>query len=324
MIRAISTDAVKRLLSQHVVKKCGILFPGQGPQYVGMARKLLPIPGVDQLFEKAEEVLNEPIKKLCLEGPQDELDRTINCQPAVMLASLAALKKLEVEEPQAYENIEFAAGFSLGELTSLVASGALTLEDGLKLVRSRAKAMQQACDLAPGALSSISGLDNSKMAQLCEESRNSGEVLHVANFLFPGGQVVSGSLASVEKLEKAASKAGAKAVRRLPVSGAFHTSLMEPALEEYKETLRWTRFRPSRFPVYSNVTGLPHEINVDMVEMLSRQVCEPVLWEQSIRHILSNFMVTAIYELGPKRQLQTILQRIDSNASARLAKNIEA
>ena len=182
--------------------------------------------------------------------------------------------------------------------------------------------MQRACDLIPGALSSISGLDDGKMTQLCDESRNTGEVLHVANFLFPGGRVVSGNLASVERLEKAASKAGAKAVKRLPVSGAFHSSLMEPALEEYRETISQVQFHPPKFPVYSNVTGLPYESDVDMVKILSRQVCEPVLWEQSMRHMLRNFTVTSIYELGPKRQLRTMLQRIDS--TAKLAKNIEA
>ena len=178
--------------------------------------------------------------------------------------------------------------------------------------------------MIPGAMSSISGLDDDKLTQLCNESRNNGEVLHVSNFLFPGRRVVSGNLASVERLEKAASKEGAKAVRRLNVSGAFHSSLLEPTLEEYKETLSRVHFHPPKFPVYSNVTGLPYESDVDMVKVLSRQVCEPVLWEQSIRHMLKTFTLTSIYELGPKRQLRTMLERIDSNAAAKLAKNIEA
>ena len=187
-----------------------------------------------------------------------------------------------------------------------------------------AKCVQLASDLIPGAMSSISGLDDDKVTQLCNESRNTGEVLHIAIYMFPGGRIVAGSLASVERLERAALKEGAKSVRRRITSGAFHCSHMEQGLEEYKEALSRVHFHPPKFSVYSNLTGLPHETDADMGESLCRQICEPVLWEQSIRHMLKTFTLTSIYELGPKRQLRTMFERTDANAAARLAKSIEA
>jgi [acyl-carrier-protein] S-malonyltransferase len=225
---------------------------------------------------------------------------------------------------QAYHGIVFASGYSLGEITAVVASGALSLRDGVKVVRSVAEASQRGFELTPSTMSSISGLDDNRILELCNESRNDGEILHISNFLFPLRRVVSGHLASVEKFEKTAIKAGAKNVKRLNVSGAFHSSLLEPTMAGYKKTLSEVTFHPPKFPVYSNLTGLPYESDVDMVEMLCRQICEPALWEQSVKHMLKTFALTSLYELGPKRQLRTILERIDPVAAAKLAKNIEA
>ena len=195
---------------------------------------------------------------------------------------------------------------------------------GLHLVQASANIMQRASDTTAGAVLSVWGLDDNKLNQLCHESKNYGEVLTIANYLFPGGRVVAGSLSSIERLEKAALLAGSKAVKRIPVSGAFHSSLMEDAAEEYKETINQIQLHRPKFSIYSNMTGLPYEPTDETPDMLARHLCEPVLWEQSMRHMLSNFALTSIYELGPKRQLRSTLQRIDPGAAAKLVKNIEA
>ena len=184
--------------------------------------------------------------------------------------------------------------------------------------------MQHACEITPSALTSVTGIDDDQLTQMCQELVTSNEVLTVANFLFPQGRVVSGSLPAIERFEEAASKAGLKKkVKRLPVSGAFHSSLMEPAVEEFKEALSQVKLNPTKFPVYSNVTGLPYKSTHEVTELLVRQICQPVLWEQGMRHMLSNFELAAFYEVGPKRQLRAMLQRIDS-AAAQTTKNIEA
>lgn len=209
-------------------------------------------------------------------------------------------------------------------MTALVASGTVSLKDGLHLVQAIAAITQQASEKTTGATISVWGLDDDTLNELCHESRNHNEVLTIVNYLFPGGHVVAGSLSSIKRLEKAALLAGSKAVKRIAVSGAFHSPLMKDAAEEYKEVISQIQFSHPKFSIYSNMTGLPFQPADETPAMIARHVCEPVLWEQSMCHMLANFALTSIYELGPKRQLYSTLRRIDPIAAAKLVKNIEA
>lgn len=290
--------------------KIAFLFPGQGAQFVGMGKRLIDRAEiVRELYVRASEILGYDLEKLCLEGPSETLDATDYCQPALFVTSLAALEIMKLESPETVESCTVTAGLSLGEYTSLVFADVLDFEDGVKLVKERGKAMQDASDATPSGMVSILGLDRDAVAELCDKARGEG-VLQIANLLCPGNIVVSGTNDACERIAELAPAAGAMKAIPLAVAGAFHTKLMHPADERLAEVLRSVPLKTARIPVISNVDAQPHTDPEDIRNLLVKQVLQPVLWETSMRYMLDQGF-DDFHEIGPGRVLRGLMKRID-------------
>jgi [acyl-carrier-protein] S-malonyltransferase len=286
------------------------LFPGQGAQSVGMGATVCSqVPAARALFDRAEPILGYDLYKLCTEGPSTRLDTTEHSQPAIFVASLAALEQLKQDSPEVVENCSAAAGLSLGEYTALVFAGVMDFEDGLAIVQERGRAMQSAADILPSGMVSILGLEREKVEAVCNECRGS-ETLEIANLLGPGNIVVSGGKEACRQVMDAAVAAGAMKTIPLAVAGAFHTRLMEPAVDRLRAALAKVPLKKPRMPVISNVDARPHDDPDEIRELLIRQVCSQVLWEDSLRYLLDTAEVTKFYEIGPGRVLASLLKRI--------------
>lgn len=289
--------------------KIGFLFPGQGAQHVGMGRTLVEkYPQAKALYQQAKDILGFDISKYCFEGPQAELDTTEVSQPAIFVTSLACLEILRAEQPQVVLSCEVAAGLSLGEYTALVFAGALSFEDGLRVVQQRGKAMQASSDATPSGMVSILLLDREQVEKVCQEASAVGQ-LQIANYLCPGNIVVSGTVAACEKAAELAEKAGGRPVP-LAVAGAFHTTIMKPADDKLAAALASAKIQKPQIPVYSNVDAQTHEDPEEIRKILVRQVINPVLWEDSMRRMLADG-VDQFYEIGPGKVLKGLLKRID-------------
>ncbi len=290
--------------------RIAFLFPGQGAQTVGMCQELChELPAARALFDRASEVLGFDLKKLCLEGPSDALEATDVSQPAIFVASLAALESLKQSDPAMVENCQAAAGLSLGEYTALVFAGAMDFAAGLEVVKRRGEAMQAASLAAPSGMTSVLGLDEAKADELCRRIAPYGR-LWKANMLGPGNIVVSGEAAALQAIEPVATELGAMKVVSLPVAGAFHSELMKPADSQLAEVLAQTPIQSPRIPVYSNVDAKPHNDPDDIRRTLVAQVLQGVRWEESMRQMLADGFDT-FYEIGPGRVLTALLKRID-------------
>ncbi len=290
--------------------KIAFLFPGQGAQTVGMCRELdRELPAVREMFDRAGDLLGIDLRRLCIEGPAEALEATDVSQPAIFVASLAALESLKVSNPDLVGSSEGAAGLSLGEYTALVFAGALDFEAGLQVVRQRGLAMQAAAIATPSGMTSVLGLDEATVDELCRCVAPSGR-LWKANLLGPGNIVVSGDTAALEQVPAVATELGAMKVIPLAVAGAFHSDLMKPADEQLLQVLNRTEIRPPRIPVYSNVDASPHSDPEDIRRTLVAQVLQGVRWEDSIRRMLADGFDT-FYEIGPGRVLTGLLKRID-------------
>jgi [acyl-carrier-protein] S-malonyltransferase len=291
-----------------VVSKIGFLFPGQGAQHVGMGKTIAErYPAARDLFNRAADILSFNLFKLCTEGPAEELDSTVVSQPAIFVASLAALEKLRADSPDIVLACEMAGGLSLGEYTALVFSGAMSFEDGLRIVQRRGEAMQAASDATPSGMVSILLLDREQVEEICRQASSEG-TLQIANFLCPGNIVVSGANAACERAAELAMEAGGRAIP-LAVAGAFHTRIMEPADTRLAEALAGVEIKKPEIPVVSNVDAATHDNPDDIREILVRQVVSPVLWEDSIRFML-DAGVDEFYEIGPGTVLRGLLKRI--------------
>lgn len=287
----------------------GILFPGQGAQAVGMGRWLYENHATAKsLFDQASEVLGYDLAELCLEGPADRLNATEFGQPALFTVGMAAARVLGEEQPERIERVRTAAGLSLGEYTAVCFAGGISFADGVRLVQRRGEAMQAASDAVPSGMASVLGLDLDKVDELCDVSRGD-DVLRPANLLCPGNIVVSGHQAAIDRLILAAPDAGAMQVIRLSVAGAFHTSLMEPAVEKLRAALEEMPISDTAIPVYSNVDAMPHQSADEIRSLLSRQVIEPVRWEDSIRQMIADG-IDGFDEVGTGRVLRGTLKRI--------------
>jgi [acyl-carrier-protein] S-malonyltransferase len=286
------------------------LFPGQGAQSVGMGATVCSqVPAARALFDRAAPVLGYDLFKLCTEGPVSRLDTTEHSQPAIFVASLAALEQLKHDSPDVVENCAATAGLSLGEYTALVFAGVMDFETGLAIVQERGRAMQAASDACESGMVSVLGLDREKLETVCAECRG-GETLEIANLLCPGNIVVSGNKEACRKIIDAAVAAGAMKTIPLAVAGAFHTRLMEPAVEWLRQALSNVKLEKPRIPVISNVDARPHDDPAEIRELLIRQVCSPVLWEDTQRYLLDTAEITQFYEIGPGRVLAGLLKRI--------------
>ena len=293
--------------------RTAFLFPGQGSQTVGMAGTLCGTsPIAKALFDEASTILGYDLLSVCMHGPQDALNATNICQPAIYVASLAALEQLKVSEPNLVADVVATAGLSLGEYTALVFAGAMSFVDGLRVVHARGTAMQAAAEATPGGMASIIGLDLGEVEALVAESRIAG-LIEVANLLCPGNIVVSGSAAAIDELCRLAESRNLRAIR-LAVAGAFHTTLMQPADTHLGEALKRVMLHSSKVPIWSNVDAQPHTNATEIADLLVRQVISPVRWEETIRGLMASG-VEKFYEIGPGRVLAGLIKRVDRKAS---------
>ncbi|XP_053926758.1 malonyl-CoA-acyl carrier protein transacylase, mitochondrial [Cuculus canorus] len=301
-----------------------LLFPGQGSQFVGMGRGLLRYPGVRDMYRVAEAVLGYDLLGLCLRGPREELDRTRHCQPAVFVASLAAVEKLNRLQPKVVESCVAAAGFSVGEFAALVFAGALGFPEALYAVKVRAEAMQKASEAVPSGMLSVIGRREANYKFACLEARRHCELLgienpvcEVSNYLFPDSRVIAGHLEALKFLQENARKYYFAHTKMLPVSGAFHTRLMESAVEPLAEVLKSIEIQKPLLCVYSNVDGKKYMHSKHIKKLLVKQVVSPVMWEQTMHSVYERKQGTEFpytYEVGPGKQLGTILKSCNLKA----------
>ena len=282
----------------------GLLFPGQGAQAVGMGKAFYDrFPESREIYKRANARLRFDVAALCFEGPADDLTKTHLCQPALLVTSMAAFAAFSSISSSL--RIIGGAGLSLGELTALTAAQAFTFTDALYLVQARAEAMAQCAAQHPGAMLAVIGLSNEQIAQIC---RQTGVI--AANLNAPEQVVLSGSVAGIGQAEAAATAAGAKRAMRLDVSGAFHSPLMQPAAEAFRQAIEKTAIAVPRFPVLSNVTAQPVRRPEEIRELLVRQIVSPVLWEASMRRLAQDGAGMCV-EFPPARVLTGLLRRIE-------------
>lgn len=290
------------------------IFPGQGAQYVGMAKDLYDnFPKIKELYKKANSILGFDLAEISFSGPEEKLKQTYITQPAIFTHSCACI---ELVKGKLYA--EYTAGHSLGEYTALVYSGVLDFESGLKLVKIRGELMQKAGEQQKGTMAAIVGLDEEVVNTICDEASAYG-IVQVANYNSPGQVVISGSLEGVHKAINLAKEKNAKMAKELVVHGAFHSPLMKPAREELKTALDDTEFNTVMIPVYTNVTGealTPLSSPDDIRDSLYNQLTSPVRWEQSVINMIKDGADEFI-EMGPGKVLQGLIKRIDSNVQFR-------
>jgi len=287
------------------MSKTALLFAGQGAQAVGMGKDLAErFPSARAWFDRANAALGYDLAAICFNGPEAELTKTENAQPGIFLVSWVALQLLKEQAPNL--KFEATAGLSLGEFTALTAAGALTFEDGLRVVRQRGKFMQEACDVTRGGMAAVIGLDEAPTREVCAAA---GVVL--ANLNCPGQLVISGEAEKITKACELAKAKGAKRAIPLTVAGAYHSPLMASAQPKLAAELAQAKISTPAVPVISNVTAQAH--GTDISAKLVEQVCASVLWENSMRHLLSQGF-TRFIELGPGTALSGFMKRIDKTA----------
>ncbi len=285
--------------------KHAYVFPGQGAQSVGMGKDLYDnVPEAKALFEQANEILGFRITDIMFSGTDEELKQTKVTQPAVFLHSVILAKALGVK-PDA------AAGHSLGEFSALVAAGALPFEDGLRLVSKRALAMQAACEEQPGTMAAVLGLPDEKVEELCAATEG---VVVAANYNCPGQLVISGAAEAVDAACAKAKEAGAKRALRLPVGGAFHSPLLEPAKVELAKAIAEAPFRTPVCPIYQNVDAKPHTDPEQIKANLIAQLTAPVRWTYIVKNMLAD-SVDAFTELGPGTVLQGLIRKVNPDVA---------
>ena len=283
------------------------VFPGQGAQFVGMGKDLYDNnPKAHELFEKANEILGFRITDLMFNGTDEDLRQTAVTQPAIFLHSvLLAISLGDEFKP------DMVAGHSLGEFSALVAAGALSFEDGLRLVAARANAMQKACELTESTMAAVIALPDEKVEEIC--SGIEGTVV-CANYNCPGQLVISGEVAAIDAACEALKAAGAKRALKLKVGGAFHSPCMEPARAELAEAIERTEIHTPVCPVYQNVDALPHTDPIEIKANLVAQLTAPVRWTQTVRNMIADG-ATEFIELGPGKVLQGLVAKIDPSVA---------
>ena len=284
------------------------VFPGQGSQFVGMGKELYDNNATAKaLFDKADEILGFKITDIMFAGTDEQLKQTNVTQPAVFLHSVITAICLGDEFAPA-----MVAGHSLGEFSALVAAGAISFEDGVKLVAARANAMQKACEANPGLMAAIIGLPDEKVEEVCSQISAEGEVVVAANYNCPGQLVISGTVDAINKACEALKAVGAKRALPLKVGGAFHSPLMQPAKDELQAAIEQTVFSAPKCPVYQNVDGKPHTDAEEIKANLIAQLTSSVRWTSSVQNMIADG-ADDFTECGPGKALQGMIGRIDKN-----------
>ncbi|XP_062566813.1 malonyl-CoA-acyl carrier protein transacylase, mitochondrial-like [Saccostrea cucullata] len=311
----------------YVNKKFSVLlFPGQGSQFVGMGKKSLHYPGVKELYEQVSEHFKKDILKLCLLGPKEELDKTINCQPAVFVTSLAAVEMMKELHPEVFQKPTYTAGYSLGEITACVYAGVMSLADALNMLQTRAYAMQEASEEVGSGMMTVTITHKSKLGLAKEaaikycstECGITNPVAQTASYLTPYHKVVAGHNEALDFIADTARHFGLSGCKRLSVSGAFHTMLMKPAVSDMYSAVKDVTFQlKSKHRVFYNYTGKLHDNPSQIKKNLCEQLTHPIKWEQIMHTIYSRppgeeFPQT--YEVGPGRQLGYILRLTNEKA----------
>ncbi|ETD21260.1 MULTISPECIES: ACP S-malonyltransferase [Prevotellaceae] len=287
------------------------VFPGQGSQFVGMGKDLYENNSLaKELFDKADEILGFKITDIMFAGTDDELKQTKVTQPAVFLHSVIFALCMGNEFAPA-----MVAGHSLGEFSALVAAGALSFEDGLRLVHARALAMQKACEISEGTMAAIIGLPDEKVEEICAEVSTEDNVVIPANYNCLGQLVISGNVNAVNAACEKLKAAGAKRALPLKVSGAFHSPLMQPAKEELQVAIEQTTVNAPKCPVYQNVDGKPHTDAAEIKSNLIAQLTSPVRWTSSVQNMIADG-ANDFTECGPGKALQGMISRIDNSVTA--------
>lgn len=289
--------------------KIAFLFPGQGSQYIGMAKDLFEKSvEAKEMIKTADDALGVNLSYIMFNGPEDQLKQTGFTQPAIFLHSVVLASLMRTLQPEA------AAGHSLGEYSALVNANAIQFYDAIKLVRARGKAMQQAGIDNPGTLAAIVGLKSDKVEELCKEASVEG-IVQCANFNSPGQIVISGSIPGVRKAMELCKANGAKMTKELVVSGAFHSPLMQSAKDTLLDVLVLTPFYDARFPVYANVTAKAVTKKDEIKNLLHQQVTAPVRWEETITNMIADGF-DEFYEIGPGKVLQGLVKRINPDVKS--------
>jgi len=290
------------------------LFPGQGAQFVGMGRDVAEAYGAARaVYDQAGEILGFDVGRLCFEGPEEDLTSTAGSQPAIYVTSFAVLAAMRAEGLLDRLDCRAAAGLSLGEFTALAYAGAMSFEEGLRLVQQRGRFMQEAGETLPGTMAAVVGLDEPSLAEVCNRASREGTVT-VANVNSPQQIVISGEAAGVEAASQLAAERGARGVVPLRVSAAFHSPLMRPARERLAAVLRAVALTAPRISVVANVSAQPHRGPDDIRARLTDQIDHPVRWWASMQRLLEEGIRT-FYEIGPGRVLAGMLKRIDRRAT---------